>query len=62
MGQLLAIDGNLGLIGAESERESVPAGCSGEPLHGQTVGRLNSQALLGPPQQNAHVADTPEEP
>ncbi len=54
--QLLAVDRHLGLIGAEPQREPVPAGRASQALHGQggTVRRLNREALLRPTERDAH--------
>ncbi len=52
--QLLAVNGDLGLVGAEPHGEPVPAGRAGQPLDLQPDGRFDGQALLGPAQDDPH--------
>ena len=52
VGQVVAVDGDLGLLGAEADAQAMPARLSHQPLDRQrgAAGRLDRQALLGPAQ------------
>ena len=50
VGKFFAVDRDLGLLGAEPERQTVPTGRTSEPLHRQrgAVGRFHRQAFFRP--------------
>ncbi len=53
--QVVAVDGELGLVGVEPDGQAVPAGLPRQALDGQAgaAGRLDGQALLGPAEDGA---------
>ncbi len=54
VGQLLAVDGDLGLPGPEPQRQPMPARRAGQvlDLQGRAARRLDAQAVLGPSQDD----------
>ena len=53
--QLVAVDGDLGRLGAEPDAQAMPSLAPGQVLHGEggPLGRLDRQALLGPAEDHA---------
>ena len=64
VGQLVAVDGDLGPLGAEPDAQAMPSLAPGQLLHGEggPPGRLDRQALLGPAEDHADRSRGPSGP